>query len=249
MKKIQLIGLAIVAVFIGNTASAQSSKIGIKAGSNIAGTHSQPDELTGTPVFRPMAGIFYRVNLSDRVQLQPEVLLSYEGVYVDLNASGEGLPNGTVIPTTTSSTNLTTINQTSKNEFTYIRVPVMVRVLLAERFAFEFGPQVGYLLAAKVKDEVTNINTSVSGFGTISDTTTEVSEKDIKDDIEEIDVSMSAGFGYELKNGFGLNARAIYGARGITKENNAQTAAIFDTRSAKNLSFQIGVTYAFNLKG
>ncbi|MBO9571638.1 MAG: PorT family protein [Chitinophagaceae bacterium] len=98
----------------------------------------------------------------------------------------------------------------------YINIPVLAKYNIAQGFFAETGPQIGFLLSAKAKSDGESV--------------------DIKDGLKSTDFSWAFGLGYELTQGFGVNARYNLGLSSISDDDNVKT---------KNGLFQVGVFYKF----
>ncbi len=101
-----------------------------------------------------------------------------------------------------------------------ISVPLLLRYKFGKGFYAQAGPQLGFLASAKVKLEANG----------------ESEEEDIKDDMENFDLSINLGFGYELESGLGFNLCLVPGLIKIFKE---------DDIDAKHVVLQLTVSYAF----
>jgi hypothetical protein len=108
----------------------------------------------------------------------------------------------------------------------YIDVPVLARVNAGGLF-FKLGPQVGFLVAAKQKIEVTG-----TGAGTI--------DQDFKDRVRTVDFGYAAGLGYQLSNGPSIGLR--YNGGFIDTKSPSSSAAV------RNSAFQLYVSYMFGGK-
>jgi hypothetical protein len=109
---------------------------------------------------------------------------------------------------------------------TLINVPVLTRVN-ADGLFFELGPQVGFLIAAKQKREVSGV-----GAGTFED--------ELKSCVRTVDFGYAAGLGYQLSNGPGIGLR--YNGGFIDAKNPSSSSA------ARNSAFQLYLTYMFSGK-
>ncbi len=105
----------------------------------------------------------------------------------------------------------------------YIDVPVLARVNAGGLF-FELGPQVGFLVAAKQKAEVSGVT----------------SEQNIKDRVRTVDFGYAAGLGYQLSNGPGIGLR--YNGGFIDTRNPSGSSAV------RNSAFQLYLSYQFGSK-
>ncbi|TXD45939.1 porin family protein [Polaribacter sp. IC073] len=192
MKKV-LLAVAIVAA--GFTANAQDVKFGAKAGLNFANVYG--DDVENNDYRTSLhVGAVAEIEISEKFSLQPELMYSTQGAKTDEN----------------------NVDLTMKLD--YLNVPVMAKYYVAEGFSLEAGPQVGFLLSAKVKAE--------SGGDS--------GEVDVKDEFETIDFGLNFGAGYKLDSGLNFSARYNLGLSNVAKESD---------NSIKNGVFQVSVGYFF----
>ncbi|RZK26351.1 MAG: PorT family protein [Hymenobacter sp.] len=109
----------------------------------------------------------------------------------------------------------------------YIDVPVLARVNAGGLF-FELGPQVGFLVAANRKEEISG----GIGAGTYND--------DVKSDLKSVDFGYAAGLGYQLSNGPGIGLRYNGGFSDTNKESGSS--------AVRNSAFQLYVSFMFGGK-
>ena len=192
MKKL-LLSIAILAS--GLTINAQEIKFGAKAGLNIS-NFSGDDVENNDARTSFHIGAVAEIEISDKFSVQPELIYSAQGsttsdLGVDITAAVD-----------------------------YLNVPVMAKYYVAERFSLEAGPQIGFLMSAKMKAE--------SGGDS--------EEIDVKDDLKSIDFGINFGAGYKLENGLNFSARYNLGLSDIAEESDS---------SVKNGVFQVSVGYSF----
>ena len=148
MKKIATL---LVLVCLGTGLYAQGLSGGIKAGLNLSNLTVKSGNYTTSPSFLPTyhAGAYLTFMFSEKLGLQPEILLS-----------GQGFKDGD-----------------TKIKLSYIAVPVMVRFNVNKVLSFHAGPQVGLLASAKadfngdkvdVKDSYKGVDFGI-GLGTTVD--------------------------------------------------------------------------------
>ncbi|AZA76575.1 PorT family protein [Chryseobacterium sp. G0186] len=199
MKK-QLLSLCII---IGTMAFAQSTngpKFGIKAGGNLS-------SITGSDSkskFGFYAGAFVNIPISEAFSIQPEVVYSQQG------AKAKDKYYFAVIA-------VTDIKQT----LDYMNVPVMVQYNATPKFYLEAGPEFGFLISAKAKENF--IGTPLS--------------RDNKSSLNTFNFGLGLGLGYKLMPKLGINARYIAGLTEIAKDGEGD--------SSKNTNFQLGINYSF----
>jgi len=209
----------IVILSIVFTAEAQDIKFGAKEGINIASVTADIDSAKSKVAFH--IGGIAEIPISADFFLQPELLFSSQGYKVD---------NGTG-----------TLN--------YINLPVIGKYYVNDEFSIEAGPQIGYLLSAKIKVDDIDLgggNTETPTTGTLgkssnskassSSVASSAAESDIKDFFNSTDISFAIGAGYKLENGINLSARYNIGLSNISKDK---------SDSIKNSVFMVSVGYFF----
>ena len=155
-------------------ANAQTASFGLKAGASLTNFTGDGVGSSTKNLFGFHGGLFANFAINDAFSIQPEVLYSMKG-----NKS-EGTVSG--------------YTNTLTSRLHYIDVPVLARVNAGGLF-FELGPQVGFLVAAKQKQEVSG----GIGAGTF--------EQDVKSSVRTVDFGYAAGLGYQLSNGPGIGLR------------------------------------------
>lgn len=169
MKKIIL---TVAAVFAFGFANAQDVKFGVKAGlnvSNFTGDVSNAKSRIGYQV-----GGLVDIKVSDKFSVQPEL------VYTSLGAKDDSF--GTSV----------TVN------VDYLAVPVMARYYVADKFSLEAGPQIGFLLSAKVKADGDSA--------------------DVKDSFESTDFGVNLGAGFDFTENLSAGIRYTVGISNIAKD-------------------------------
>lgn len=189
MKKVILSAIAICTFGFAN---AQALKFGVRAGANFA-------TLTGDAVADDVkmkvgfnAGGLMEIKFTEMISLQPEVLFSMQGAKT---SDREDDFAGTI-----------TEDESTVN-LAYINVPVMFKLYPVKGFFLEAGPQVGFLVSAKSKDETT---TTSGGISTNESTTT-----DIKGDLKTVDFAFNGGLGYDFTENLFINARYSIGLSNV----------------------------------
>jgi hypothetical protein len=178
------------------TAEAQMS-IGIKAGPNFASINT---EASADQNYKSRTGfhgggfVLFKFN---RVGIQPEVLFSQQGSKV-------------------------TINQDDfKSNFSYINVPIIVKLYTVAGINLQVGPQFGFLTTAKSNYDPTT--------GQQFNSTEDVSEA-----YEKSDVSLALGVGWDLPFGLTVDGRYNWGLSDIKSGGGS---------SVKNQVWQFSVGY------
>jgi opacity protein-like surface antigen len=187
MKKVIL---SLVAVMAFGFANAQNIKFGAKAGLNISKFtgDANVDSKVGFQV-----GAFGEFKISEKFAIQPELLFSNLGA------------KETVI-----GTKLT-------YNFNYIVVPVMAKYYVANKFALEAGPQIGFLTSAKLKADGQT--------------------RDIKELFNSTDFGLNIGAGYDVAEKINVGLRYTIGLSNIVKDSG-------DSKF-RNGNFALAVGYKF----
>ncbi|MDR6240859.1 hypothetical protein HNQ88_003935 [Aureibacter tunicatorum] len=174
---------------------AQDVSFGVKAGANFsnAKTEADSESATGDVKAGLVLGVFSRMMLTDAFAIQPEILYSQEGYKDGKNA---------------------------KMNLSYVNIPVMAKVFLAEGFNLQAGPQLGILAGkkAKIGDERVDI-----------------------DDMKSINFSLNFGAGYDFEQGLSIEARYCLG---LTNVDDSELAEFLDM-TTKTRSFQLTLGYRF----
>lgn len=191
--KLQL-SAALIAMVFATAVQAQHVNIGIKAGLNLYNIkYSNDVKYDMKPGLH--AGLLGHIHITKSFAVQPELLFSSQGA--QYKTGGE----------------------TTKLNLNYLNVPILLQYMFDNGFRFEAGPQVGFLLTAKVDDGTT--------------------KTDIKSDLKPLDVGLGLGVGYiHVPSGFGVDARYNLGLSNINDDDNSSV-------KANNRGFQVGVFYQF----
>ena len=191
--------LLIAAILITGIASAQHSSspagffnLGIKGGLNLYDIHHNNNIKYDLKVGYHV-GLLGHIHLSKSFAIQPEIVFSMQGAKYKLN------------------------DVSTKYNLGYLNVPVLLQYMFENGFRLQAGPQVGFLLVAKSKDDDNTI--------------------DLKDDLNPIDFALSLGASYIFPpTGFGVDARYNLGLSNINKNGTAHST---------NRGFQLGVFFIF----
>ncbi|HLV23683.1 MAG TPA: porin family protein [Moheibacter sp.] len=205
MKKMFLI--AALAVF-GMSQSDAQVKFGVKAGpqlTNLVGN----DDVDASSKFGFHAGAYANIRFSDQLAFQPELLYSMQGAEQEDTYEEFGI----------------TYHNEDKIELSYINIPLMLKWYAYDGLNFEFGPQIGFNVAAKAKGDST---------ATTEDTTISTSYDEDIDDIETVDFGLNIGAGYEMPMGLNFGIRYGLGLTEIVKDSDM-----------KNSVISLGIGYSF----
>ena len=223
MKKITLSAIALMAFAF---TQAQDLKFGAKAGLNLANLTGDVEDASMKPGFH--VGGFVEIKFSDKLALQPELLYSLQGAKTEYNYSFSDMMSE---------------SYESKVNLSYINIPVMVKFYPVEKLFLEAGPQVGFLVSAKSKDEY-----SITMGGT---TTSGSEDVDVKDSFKSIDFGFNIGAGYEFTENLFANVRYNIGLSNIAEETEIDVEDIdFENLSAndfsvKNSVLSVSIGYKF----
>jgi hypothetical protein len=167
---------------------------GYKAGLNISRVrNSSHNDFTSNLNFN--TGALAKIKLDKNYFINIECLLSLKGF------------NSILIP-----------GGTTKTNFSYLTLPILFEYKTTNKFYFQLGPELNYLIAAKMKNST--IDNSVA------------------DSYKKFDISLAGGLGYNISKKIGLETRYIFGLSQII-----QKPEIFG--SEYNRTFQINLIYWF----
>ena len=207
MKKIILSAVAVFAFALTN---AQEVKFGVKGGLNFSNWAGDTDGVNLKNKVGFNAGAFADITLSQNISIQPELLYSLVGTKIN---------DFTVQIEEEDYTGDVDFNMS------YIYVPVMLKLKVAEKFNVEIGPQVGFLLSAKSVAQIQGNSQKV--------------KEDIKEIFNTVDFGANFGASYDLDEHFVIGIRYNLGIANIAKtEDN-------DSSKIQNSIFSLGLGYKF----
>jgi hypothetical protein len=131
-----------------------------------------------------------------------------------------------------------TISETEKSTLNlgYLNLPIMAKFYATEKFTLEVGPQIGFLLSAKVDYDYTYSYT----FDGVTDTESESGSIDIKDEVKTVDFGLGFGAGYNFTDKLSLGVRYTIGLTTIAEDFEGEAA-----EDIKNTVFQVSFAYKF----
>ena len=186
MKKTLLtLSFALIA-FIG--VSQAKLEIGLKAGANISNTSFDATGVDTESITSLHAGAYGLIKVS-KIGIQPEILFSKQGSDVSLAGFSDEF------------------------DFTYVNIPVMLKLYLAAGLNLQVGPQFGLLLNAEDSEG-----------------------EDIKDQLKGSDLSAAFGLGWDAPFGLQANIRYVLGLSDINDLAGSSDAL-------KNRTLQIAIGY------
>jgi len=189
-----LIGLITAILFTGvaigqhGNAPAGHVNLGIKGGVNAYNVHNDNDTKYDTKAGFHF-GLLGHIHFDSQFAIQPEIVFSGQGAKIgDINYN-----------------------------LNYVNVPVLFQYMFDNGFRLQAGPQAGFLITAKSKND--NVTT------------------DNRDDLKPLDFGLSFGASYIFPpTGFGIDARYNLGLSNINKDSDVNST---------NRGIQLGLFYIF----
>jgi hypothetical protein len=170
MKKIVGAVLLLSGIFMGQHAFSQAQiAIGVKGGLNFANLNVSDIEGTYKARTGYHAGAFVLVKLT-KIGIQPEIVFSQQGAKVKDPDLGD-----------------------VKSNFSYVNIPVILKLYTVAGLNIQAGPQFGFLTSAKLGDQ------------------------DIKDELKGSDVSVALGIGWDLPFGLMIDGRYNLGLTNVSE--------------------------------
>lgn len=180
--------------------------LGVKAGPNFANIDSDAgavgnyENRTGWHV-----GAFMLIK-GERVGFQPEVIFSQQGSKFQYNSNSPSLDQN----------------------FSYVNIPLIVKLYTVAGINLQVGPQIGLLTSAEREDFVSGQSGPIS-------------KEDIKNDLKKTDFSLALGVGWDLPFGLTLDGRYNWGI--TDNDDNYITNSGSPIGQIKNQVWQISVGY------
>lgn len=234
MKKILLTSFMLCTVF----AFSQEIKFGAKVGLNLSNLRG--DYPTGIDEHNSKIGFqiggFAEYEINDNLILQPELLFSTQGNtygYKDYYGGGSYYDGADY--------NL---------KLNYLNLPVILKYKIIEKLSIDFGPQIGYLMSAKTKIDITedsrdpSQNYSVE-IDMLNDETYNFGGTTIrtKASANRLDFSLNLGLSYDITEKIFLQGRYNLGLSTVDK--NSTNGTNTNSWNMKNSVFQLSAGYRF----
>lgn len=201
MRKIKNLFVTLVAVCAMAPAFGQAEvAIGLKGGLNFANVDAKSATAAYNSRTGYHAGAFFLFKFT-KIGIQPEVIFSQQGTTVKVNS------------------------QNFDSNFSYLNIPIILKLYLAGGLNLQAGPQFGFLTKA----------TGINGYDIV---TGKYTSGDIKDNFKSSDLSMALGVGWDLPFGLNIDGRYNFGLSDI---NNSSKSGTSD--AVKNQVFQLSVGY------
>lgn len=219
-------------------AFSQEIKFGAKLGLNVSSLRgnypAEIDETKSKVGFHIGGFALYEIN--DKFALQPELLFSSQGNtygYKDYYGGG------------------TYYDGADYNvKLSYLNLPIILKYKIIDKLSIEFGPQIGYLMSAKTKIDVTedsrdpSQNYSVE-IDMLNDGTYNVGGTmfQSKASANRLDFGLNFGASYDITEKIFLQGRYNLGLSTLDK--NSTNGTNTDSWNIKNGVFQISIGYKF----
>ncbi|RLJ32782.1 outer membrane protein with beta-barrel domain [Chryseobacterium sp. 7] len=218
MKKLLLV--AAVAV-MGISANAQEFRFGPKAGYSYSTIKLKGDgqSETSDPLHTFYIGGIAEYKLSDKFALQGELLYSPLGGKVNVAEADPDDPT-------------TFLNVKAKQTFHTLLVPISAKYFITEGLSVSAGASFGVILSAKQK------LTADFGFGIPGFEIDANDERDIKDQMNTLNIAPFLGAEYALENGLFFDARYNLGVSNLAKHAEGN-------EKLTNSFVQVGVGFKF----
>lgn len=196
MKQTRILVLSALLLMCGGAAFGQAEvAIGIKGGLNFANVDASSIAAAYNSRTGYHAGAYVRFKFT-KIAIQPELIYSQQGTTVKINTSN------------------------FDSNFSYMNIPVILKLYLIGGLNLQAGPQFGFLTAAT---------------GPVYDAFGNLSSGNIKNQLKGSDISVGLGAGWDLP--FGLNIDARYNI-GVSDINNSAAAS-----AIKNQVFQLSAGF------
>lgn len=197
MKKLLLVGAL---ALLGANINAQEVRFGAKAGYSLSTLKFKDTENSEStdPSHTFYVGGLVEYKISDKFGLQGEVLYSPLGGKINERVEDEEED--------------VFFNLQSKTTLGTLLVPVSAKYFITENFSVSAGASFGVILSAKQKTVLDLGLGVIPGFELEGD-----DERDIKDQLNTLNIAPFLGAEYALENGLFFDARYNYGVSNLAK--------------------------------
>lgn len=227
-------------LLISSFAFSQSNiTFGAKAGisvSNLRGDYPNGIDENKSKIGLNFGG-FAEYEINEKFTLQPELLFSTQGNtygYKDYYGGGSYYDG---------------VEYNLK--LNYLNLPIILKYKIIEKLSIDFGPQIGYVISAKTKIDVTedsrdpsqnySVEIDMLNDGTYNFGGTTIQSKA---SVNRLDFSLNLGASYDITEKIFLQGRYNLGLSNIDK--NSMNGTSTDSWNLKNSVFQISVGYKLN---
>jgi hypothetical protein len=168
MNKLRILGAALLMMVSVQSFGQAQFALGLKGGLNFANINT---DLDGTYKSRTgyHLGAFALIKLT-KIGIQPEIIFSQQGSKVKDPTFGD-----------------------VESNFSYVNVPVILKLYTIAGINLQVGPQFGFLTSAEVDDQ------------------------DIKDELKGSDISIALGAGWDLPFGLSIDGRYNWGVTNVSE--------------------------------
>lgn len=202
--------VTLMTVFCFTTFVNAQVEYGIRGGLNMSNLEGDVENTENYYSFH--IGFFTSFKITDRLSIQPEIQYSSQGADYEYTFSEADLQG----------------SEDGELRFQYLNLPVMFKFDIAKGFFVQAGPQAGYLAHSK---QVTNYIEKQEGNIVYQD----YSSRNLRKFTNEIDYGVTAGIGYQFKDGLFAEVRYYYGLNDVIK----------DMEENRNSVFQFSIGYRF----
>lgn len=177
MKKLLVLATAI---FLSSAAFSQAQfSIGVKAGPNFARLDAENSVLTNYKSRAGFHGGAFALLKFAKFGIQPEVLFSQQGSKFTFNS------------------------QDLESNYSYVNIPVIVKLYAVGGLNIQFGPQFGFLASAQ--------EDKVDALGRVR------TSEDVENEIKKTDFGAALGIGWDLPFGLSIDGRYNLGLSDINE--------------------------------
>ncbi len=222
MKKLIITLSIITAMFFTTNVKAQFLSFGVKGGLNLSdiSVHIEHGMKAGYH-----AGLLGRLNITEVIAVQPEILFSTKGTKIDLNG-------GNILGYQLDESNIS---------FNMNHIDVPVKAIISFMDAeIQIGPYVSFLISnPKYNVKGTKIEEALNSLGMASEGVLD------KKNFKALDYGITAGIGYNISNFF-VSASYNYGLGKVAdKEKFSDYLSALNMENAKNsvIRFSVGMRF------
>ncbi len=191
--------ILVLGVLLPCFVTAQSLQPGIKAGLNFANIYGKDTDGGKINAGLLFGGVLH-IPVSEQFAFQPELLFSQQGT--------RGKED----------------NVTIRFNNNYLIVPLMGKIYVAPNFALQIGPQIGFLISARLTGGENGNDVSIN----------------MRDIYKTMDFGLNAGLSYESPANWVITTRYSLGLTNVVDSSVEEV-------DSKNSAFQLSVAYRFSL--
>lgn len=200
MKTKQVVIVCVMLVAAQQAFAQAQFAVGLKAGPNFATIDTKSSPGTNYNNRTGFHGGAFMLVKATKFGIQPEIIFSQQGSKVRINS------------------------QDFESNFTYMNIPVILKLYTVAGINIQVGPQFGFVTNAEAP-----IQEQIGGVYSV---------QDVKDRMKSSDFTVAMGLGWDLPFGLTLDARYNLGLSKIYED-----APAHQTGSAKNQVFQFSLGY------